>query len=349
MKISREDLRWAVEQGHLQPGQDDALWGALEDRLAHRPRFDAAHVAYYAGTLLVLGAMGWFMTLAWESLPGFALTLIAVVYASGFVVAGRWLWDTLGLRVPGGLLITLAVGMTPLATYGILKQLELWPEGSPGNYRGFHFKIHGSWIALELATMLAGAIALKFRRFPFLTAPIAVAAWYLSMDLAMAMLGTGHEYWQGREWVSVFFGMATLVFAYYLDLRSRHEDFAFWIYLFGLLAFWGGLSIMNSGSELGKFGYAVINVGLLVAAVALRRRMFAVFGAMGVTGYIGHLSYRIFKDSMMFPVALSALGLCLVAAGVIYQRNRREIEQTARRLVPDALVALLPARARDQG
>jgi len=195
--------------------------------------------------------------------------------------------------------------------------------------------------------MLAGAVALKFRRFPFLTAPIAVAAWYFSMDVARLLLGDGAEYWAGRGWMSLWFGLATLVFAYWLDLRSRHEDFAFWLYLFGLLSFWGGLSSLDSGSEWGKFLYALINAGLLVAAVALRRRMFALFGALGLTGYIGHLAYRIFEDSMLFPFALSLLGLCLVTAGVIYQRNRAQIERTARRLVPAPLVALLPPRARE--
>jgi hypothetical protein len=29
----------------------------------------------------------------------------------------------------------------------------------------------------------------------------------------------------------------------------RSEDFAFWCYLFGLMAFWGGLTAMESGSE----------------------------------------------------------------------------------------------------
>ncbi len=85
IKSSREDLRWAADHGHLAPGQDATLWSALEARTAVRPRFDAAHVAYYAGALLVLGSMGWFVTLAWESLPGAALTLIAVVYAAVFL------------------------------------------------------------------------------------------------------------------------------------------------------------------------------------------------------------------------------------------------------------------------
>ena len=38
-----------------------------------RPRFDAAHVAYYAGAVIVLAAMGWLLTEAWDALNGFAV------------------------------------------------------------------------------------------------------------------------------------------------------------------------------------------------------------------------------------------------------------------------------------
>lgn len=348
MKITREDLKWAADKGVLQAGQDGALWEALEQRTDGQPRFDAANLAYYAGALIVMGAMGWFMTKAWESLPGLALTAVATLYAVGFVLGGRWVWDRLGLRVPGGLLITIAVGMTPLAIYGVLKQFGLWPQGEPGRFSGFHVWIKGSWIALELGTVLAGSIALRFRRFPFLTAPIAVALWYLSMDLAPLLLGVDSFQWDDREWVSLWFGLATLVAAYAIDRGGEREDFAFWIYLFGLLAFWGGLSMMNSDSELGKFFYCLINCGLLAVSVLLRRTMFVIFGACGVTGYIGHLAYRVFDDSMLFSVALTVLGVCVIVAGVIYQRNRSQIERALEAAVPEALRNLLPARCRTQ-
>src|ERR1044071_10225714 len=132
MNISREDLRWAAEKGVLNSGQDEALWCALNKRTADKPRFDLANVAYYIGALIVIGAMGWFMTSAWEALGGGGIFGIALVYAVCFIFAGRWLWDRLGQRVAGGLLFTMAVGMTPLATYGILRQFNLWPQGDPG-------------------------------------------------------------------------------------------------------------------------------------------------------------------------------------------------------------------------
>jgi hypothetical protein len=346
MSMSREDLRWAADQGLLAPGQDETLWRALEQRHAGKPRFDVANVAYYAGALIVIGAMGWYLTRAWESFGGPGIAAVAMGYAVCFVLAGRVLWDRLGLRVPGGLLFTMAVGMTPLFTYGVLRAFELWPQDDPGAYQGFHFWIKGSWFTLEIATILAGLIALRFRRFPFLTAPIAVALWYLSMDLFPLLMGVGDHDWEARKWISLCFGLAMLVGAYAVDLRGRDEDFAFWIYLFGLLAFWGGLSLMDSGSELGKFLYALINLGLIVISLILRRRVFVLFGALGVTGYIGHLAYRVFEDSVLFPFALTFLGLAIIALGVIYQRNRGQLEQFLFTRLPAGWLAFLPPRVR---
>lgn len=80
-------------------------------------------------------------------------------------------------------------------------------------------------------------------------------------------------------------------------------------YLFGLMAFWGGLSSMNSDSEWNKFIYLCINLGLLLLGAILSRRAFAVFAAFGICGYLGHLAYDVFEDSLMFPFVLTLLGL----------------------------------------
>lgn len=332
----------------LQTGQVEPLWQALDERTRERPRFDVANVAYYIGALIVIGAMGWFMTEAWEALGGMALTGIAVVYATIFIVVGRIFWDRHSLRVPGGLLLTMAVGMMPLATYGLLRQFDLWPQGEPGAYRGFHIWIKGSWITVELATVLAGVLMLRWRRFAFITAPIAVALWYLSMDLAPLLVGVPDFDWEVRRWVSLFFGLVMLVVAYAIDLRGRGEDFAFWIYLFGLLAFWGGLSTMNSGSEWGKFCYFLINVGLIAVSLLLRRPMFTVFGALGMSGYIGYLSFEHFNDSILFPFALTIVGIAVIALGVIYQRNRVSLERTLLSRLPSGWQVWLPPRVRSE-
>jgi hypothetical protein len=91
--------------------------------------------------------------------------------------------------------------------------------------------------------------------------------------------------------------------------------------LFGLMAFWGGLSTMNSTAEVGSAAYAAINLGLIALAVKLRRVTFLLFGAVGVYIYLAHLAYKVFKDSTMFPFILAFLGLCLILATVWAQRR----------------------------
>ena len=87
---------------------------------------------------------------------------------------------------------------------------------------------------MELATVGAGLIALRFYRFPFLIAPVAVALWFMSLDLAPWVLGPEWDGWRPRRLVSLWFGLVVLVVAWVVDIRSR-GDFAFWLHLFGLL------------------------------------------------------------------------------------------------------------------
>jgi hypothetical protein len=345
--ITWDDLQSAVAAGILSSSQAEHLWQACGERAAARPRFDAAHVAYYAGAVIVLAAMGWLITEAWDSMNGIALTLIAGAYAAAFWLAGETLW-TKGLTTPGGLLFTIAVWMVPLAIYGLERASGIWPQGSPGAYRNYYTWVNGSWVLMETGTIVAGALAVWRRPFPFLTFPIAFALWFMSMDLTPLVFGKSEFSWDERKWISVMFGLAMLLAAYLWDLRTRgREDFAFWGYLFGLAAFWGGLSSMNSDSELGKLIYCLINVALIVISVVLRQRVFIVFGALGVLGYLGHLSYTVFEDSVMFPVVLTMAGIGLIYLGVLYQRHNEAIAEYVLARIPEGLRELIPPRARE--
>jgi len=343
--VDEDDFRQAAS-GVLADDQVSQLWNALASRAAERPRFDAAHVAYYGGAVLVLGAMGWFMTTAWAAIGGASLTVIATLYAAAFWSAGERLWRQ-RLTVAGGLLFTLAVWMVPLAVYGIESATGLWPQGEPGGYRGYYQWVKGSWIAMEVATIAAGVVAVRARPFAFITFPIGVALWFMSMDLTPLLFGKGEFTWDERKLVSVLFGVAVLLASYLADLRNRlREDFAFWGYFFGLLAFWGGMSMMNSGSELSRLLYCVVNVALVVLSVLLRQRAFLAFGAMGVLGYVSHLAYTVFDDSFSFPVVLTALGVGIIYLGVWYQRNSAKLAAAAYDRLSPAVIDLIPPRAR---
>jgi hypothetical protein len=349
MDLRRDDFVWAAQSGLLSEDQAASLWKAFEARATARPsvkaRFDLVHVAYYFGALIVISAMGFFMTLGWEAFGGGGIFAIASGYALVFTLVGAWMWRRADLKIPGGLLITMAVAITPLAVYGLERMLGLWPDDDPGKYRDFHVYVRGGWLWMELETVLAGLLALKFVRFPFLTAPIAFVLWYLSMDVAPYLMGRDLT-WNDRDWISVAVGAVMILFAYLVDRRTR-EDFAFWLYLFGLMAFWGGFSAMSSDSELRKALYLLLNLGLIGLSVLLERRTFLVFGALGVFGYLSYESWHTFKDSIAFPFALSAIGLLILFVAVKYARNRAAVDERLNSYVPAWIERRLP-RARIQ-
>ena len=232
--------------------------------------------------------------------------------------------------------------MTPLAVYGLERTLGVWPEGDPGSYHNYHVWVKGSWVFMETATLMAAALALRFIPFPFLTAPMAFTLWYMSMDLTPLLFGqqafTGNQ----RLAVSMAVGVLMLIAAYLIDRRTK-QDYAFWLYLFGMMAFWGGLSLMEGGGPWSKFSYCLINVALIALSPLLDRCVFVLFGSLGVAGYLGYLAFQLFKDSLLLPLALTAVGLAVIGAAILYQKNRVRLEAVILKSVPLGLRRLSPA------
>ena len=350
--LTQAQLDDAVQEGLISGAQAQRLWArwagpgqvpaTMPVGLGAGPRFSFTHVLYYFGGLVAIGAMTLFMTLGWQRLGDWGLLAIAL----GYLLACLQVADHLqrqALRVPAGILATLAVCLVPLAVWALQSGLGLWPPGGPDSYRSYHTLIDWRWLTLEFATLAAGVVVLWRYRLPFLVMPLAVTLWYLSMDVAhMLMQTAGFEYEFLRD-MSLVFGLGTCFIAMGVDVRSRRargawrQDYAFWLYIFGALMFWGGLSLQDSGSELGKALYALINVGLVFGGAAIGRRVFTLLGALGVAGYLGYLSHRVFQDSLLFPFALTLLGLGVVALGIWWQRHESALEARLGGWLPEGL------------
>ncbi len=330
--LSIADIRRAAAEGIVSESEAQRLveWacsrpaesGGTEPSVEASKGFNLVTIAYYFGAMLMISACAWFLGSKWDELGSAGVLTTSLLYMAIAASVGWWLRGK-GFVVGGGLLITVAVCLVPLITYSIEDLLGMWPADHPGPYGEFYPLIHASWIVMELATLAAAAVALYFVRFGFLTAPLAFSLWFFSMDVAALILGRELFYEANeRAWISVGVGLGTMLLGYGLD-RTLHtpdepktQDFAFWCYLFGLMAFWGGLTSMNSDSELNKFVYLLINIGLVGVAIYLKRTVFLVFGAIGVHAYLGHLAYRVFQDSVLFPFALAFLGLSLILVTV---------------------------------
>jgi hypothetical protein len=340
LHLSEADIERAVDQGIISYDDAERLlkWG-FDQRFAegdafHEPRtpspeqakgFNLVTIAYYFGAMLMISACAWFLGDKWESLGASGILTTTLVYALVAGVLGSWLSNK-GYVVGGGLLVTVAVCLVPLIVYAIQDLIGVWPADHPGSYRNYYPWINGSWVVMELATILVAAIALRYFRFGFLTAPLAFSFWFLSMDVAALIFREASLSFEARKWITVVVGVVVVLVGYGLDRQfskdrgSSREDFAFWCYLFGTIAFWGGLTAMDGDSEWKRAGYLLVNILLVGVAVKLRRTVFLVFGAIGIHIYLGHLAYRVFEDSFFFPFAIALLGLSLILATALAQR-----------------------------
>lgn len=340
MKIIKSDLDSAAQNGLITFDQSNHLWNYFESLRPEQSRFQGLHVLYYFGGVLILASMSWFLTTAWSS--GGAIMAISGLFALMYLMAGNTLWSKQDLKIPGGLLITAAVALTPVFIYGFQKATGLGLQEMNGGFNDYHALVKGQWLFMELATVFAAVMALRYFQFTFITFPLALTLWYMSMDLTPLLFGKDEYNWDERKIVSCVFGLFVLIGSYFVDKKFKKVDFAFWTYLYGMLAFWIALSMMDSNSEFGKFIYCVINVGFIILSVYLRRRVFIIFGTLGVFGYLSHLAWQVFKDSYALPVVLALAGIFIVFLGVKYQKNKELFESAVEKQLPTFLMKWRP-------
>jgi hypothetical protein len=343
MELKRSLLDQAAGKEIITDEQADQLWTFLSEQQQQTPSFRFTHILYYFGGLIAIGAMSLFMTLSWESLGGWGLLLIVLIYAG----AGLWLTEfflkRLDLKIPAGITATFVVVLTPLAVFGFQAGMGWWSGGH--EYRDYHRYIDWSWLFMELATLASGAVMLWRYRLPFLVMPVAATLWYMSMDLAPFLFGEEYVAWELRKWVSLWFGLLIALLAFWVDIRNQSSrDFAFWLYIFGVTAFWSGLSLMESESEWSKLLYCMVNIAMIFTGAILGRRVFVVFGGLGVAGYLGYLAYEVFENSLLFPIALTLIGLAIVWLGILWQRHEQPVSDRLRRLLPTPLRELIERR-----
>ena len=342
VKVSQQDLADAATEGLLSHKDTAALWQFFKDRPHNQevpepttPKFDLAHLSWYSGAAIVMAAMAWVMGQVWDSFNGAGVTVTSLIYTLAFLVVGSFLWRRKDLKVPGGVLFTLAVSMTPLTIFGI--------ERVTG-FLDHHQNQHLAVLFVTGGTIAAALAALRFIRFPFITAPAAVASWFLAIDVSEWVFGNALNF-QEQMGLMMGFGALMIVGSFIVDRLSK-EDFAYWGYLFGTIGMWFAMTalIFDQGSENLNALYALANVGLMLLSVLLNRRIFVVVGSLGVAGYIAHLSWVVFANSWLFPIALSMIGLSVIYLGVKYHRNREAIENAILGMVPSSLQSWLPKR-----
>ncbi|CQR74751.1 hypothetical protein SOV_07750 [Sporomusa ovata DSM 2662] len=331
--VTREALSEAEKKGIITKNQEEFLWDFLhtnfeisKEASKNQERESAiVKMLYYSGACIIISSMGWFLTSVWDAWNGAGLAIMALVYAIGFILIGRSFAQK--SIVFSHLLYVVAVSMTPLFTYGIQKSLNVWPGNS-------------HWVTMDLVTLAVGIIALRYIKIPFAMAIPAFVLWHISIDIGPLLFGQ-NDIWTYREYTSIIVGLIMIGIAFYIDRRKK-IDYGKWMYIFGCMAFWGGISFLSSSSEFSRLLYFTINIILMCIGTLLERRVFVIFGSLGCIGYIGHLAYRVFRDSALFPFALTAFGVFIMFIGMYFHKHRKKINQKVFEITPRFIIDMLP-------
>jgi hypothetical protein len=329
----------AVERGIIDATQRDAL-AALSAELtsvggyrSHEAAeiapareanrgFNAITVAYSLGALLVLFALAWFLFERWKVLGPFGVLVVALLYAAAFAGVGTLLRRR-GFDVAGGLAIVLAVAMTPVWAWAILRLTGEIPDSAiyTDPLSRYEPYMATRLIVLDLATIGVALVALRRVSFSVLGAPIAVALVALLLHLGQA-LGDPRLSWYIGPYYECVVACAMIALAYAVERRQPpDEDYAFWVYLAGLVMLF--VAYVGVWSYIGRWRHALplVAVALVTASLYLRRRTLLVAGGIAAFGYLGYLAFDVFRRVVALPIALATLGLLVIVSTVWMQRR----------------------------
>jgi hypothetical protein len=331
MKIDQDVLRHATEEGVISPAQEATLRRRLAG--AHRrvvaepwrPLSTAAVLALatICGLAAAAGAH-WFGDLG--------LSLVSAALAVALIAAGRQRFQQ-SRGVQGQVLLTTGLILLPLVAFGLVRALHhgaaLQREGDLIDW------MTGPWFAVELVCFLACGLGIALFGLPFLAWPLAVAVWLAAQDAAPLVFGPVPT-WGDRVLVSALTGLVTLSAGLAVDRRSR-ADFAGWLYLPGLLGLCGALLTWREAGDLAVVVTLLLNLGLVATSLLVERRVFAVMGALGAAGAVGHLlDDRL--DGAPLVLALAVLGLATLGGAVLYHLSAPRLAM--------ALAGRLPVQVR---
>lgn len=328
----------ALERGIIDPSQREKL-AALAIELAPVPAesppnavvpsvreahrgFNAITIAYSLGGLLVVFALAWFLLERWKVLGPGGVLGVALLYAAGFAVVGEALRRR-GFEVAGSLAIVLAVAMTPVWTWAILRLTGEMPDPAAWDNALSRYEpyIATRLIVLELATIGVGLVAARRVRFFVLGAPIAAALVALLLHIGQA-LGDPRLSWYTGPYYQCVVACALLVVAYAVERQQpKGEDYAFWFYLAGVIMLF--VAYTQVWPYIGRWRHAItlVAAAFVIASLYLRRRTLLVAGGLTAFAYLGYLAFDVFRRVVALPITLATLGLLVIVSTVWMQRR----------------------------
>ena len=303
---------------------------------AVRVPWSSASFLAYLGGLTILFATVTLLSYQADShgsagLVLWAFLIFAAVYLAAFTARAR------GHFVTAGLLAASTVVALIVFLGSILEWFGWLPDTDSGLFEGFRFWL----LMLELATVVASAVALQIFRFPLLVLLLAGSIWFFVTDLISG----------GGDWtaiVTIAVGLAFLIAAISVD-DGPSRPYGFWLHVAAGLTIGGGLVWFFHDSTFDWIVIALVGLGYFALGTRLARSSWVVLGAWGIlqtTAYfadkwsdVGQFFFPFFyvfpftisleggtgdhPHNWLGPLVFAFTGAVFMGLGILYARRSR--------------------------
>lgn len=264
------------------------------------------NLLYFFGGCIAIGAMFFFLE---ATLPLFNhwqfVSIIFLYMLAGLAIAH--IFYKLEMDTPASLVFIFVILITPIAVYSLFSTLGYWELPQKYNNNYYMLKSYHSH-ELELATLIMAGVLFYFYRYPFILMPICLVLFIFTID---------------NGYSEKLYGALMMSLGITIDIYHKKKiDFAFWLYFFGVGAFWLSIYSEHFSNEYIWFGFLLMNIIFILGGVVFSRTLFLIYGTIGFVGYVTHLGFDVFAKSVGFPFILSLIGLGLIIIGVIVKKNK---------------------------
>ena len=312
LPLNQDKLQKAVEKGIISQDQAIQLWQYLDSEKHYTSQFLPSSLLYYLGGILALSSMAIFVDNKWELLLGWPLFFICCSLFLASLLLINFLIKKKSM-VPASVMITFTLAVTPIIIYDLQFILNLLPPTHINYANTYLANIY--WLPCEFVTLATSVYMFYRYKIGFILFLIAGICWYLGMDIYQLLLHINNFDFNNRAWFSLIWGIAGLIISIRLDYNADYKlaRKLFWIDLFTASIFWLSLNLIEWGysSRIIIFHIA-INLLMLVCAITLQRRVFAILGTAGIVWQINNFNL----STTSFSIILAISGIIIIMLGI---------------------------------
>ena len=322
--ISRTELEAALakwQQAEVisadQAGKIRAMETTATDVLPREP----AQVLTWLGGFLALIASAVFIGVDWNNMGAAQQTLWAVL---GIGVLWGIAWalrrkDELLRIQASNLLVIVGTLMIMLLAYTLYRLTGVWPDHPD---RPSSQDTTTMLMGIAQAATAVVAVFWAFRlRASWMLLPAGSIGWMAWMAGTDSIRSRGNVESDRDVLLLAAYGIV-LVIAGLVVLRSGWKHHATWLFAVGLTINLIMLGIRSAENPLGLNGtvFLVLTVIAIVLGIMTDQRIFLLFGAVGLYGWLSALVIETFGGSRPVAFALILVGVAIVVAGGAWQR-----------------------------